>query len=530
MRDKTTPVLEIEDLTIDFATQQGRFTAVSELSFSIGEDESVSIIGESGSGKSVTANAILGLVDCPPGRVRGGDIRFRGRSLLSLTPAQREEINGRRIAMVFQDPLSHLNPVFPVGWQVAEVCRIHGESARAARRTALELLERVGIPDPSVRADSYPHQFSGGQRQRIMIAMAIAKRPDLLVADEPTTALDVTVQAQILDLLREIRAEVGMSLLMITHDLKVAAETADRILVMKRGRMVETGTAHDVLVNPQHAYTKQLVADQTRSYRLSARPNPDRLLEVSNLDIHYGDYHAVKNVSLHVDASETLGVIGESGSGKSSVARAILRLQQIGAGTIRFSGSDISQSRGEQLTEYRRSVQAVFQDPFSSLNPRMTIRKILCEPWVLNPGVVEKRSWRDEAARLLDLVGMSPGDLEKYPTEFSGGQCQRIAIARSIALGPKLVVLDEAVSALDMTIRAQIMELLADLRARLGLSYIFIAHDLSLVRNFADRVAVMKDGAIVEQGPTAEIFSQPVHEYTRELISAGILNAGMAVA
>jgi len=520
MLEQNSPVLEVENLVINFQTPSGVFEAVRNISFRVDRNESVAIIGESGSGKSVTANAVLGLLDCPPGRIKSGDIRFCGRSLLTMPLRERRDLYGRRIAMVFQDPLTHLNPVYPVGWQIAEVCRIHGMPRREANEHALDLMVRVGIIDPHKRFGAYPHQFSGGQRQRIMIAMAMAMQPDLLIADEPTTALDVTVQARILDLLRRLQSETGMSLLMITHDLGVAADIADRALVMQKGVLVEEGPIKTVFRSPQHAYTRQLLMDRSEEYRSKKLENGEILLKVANLDIHYGTHHAVKDVSFTVAKGEIVSIVGESGSGKSTIASAILKLRKTSSGSIEYRGREIDSLTGKSLRGYNRAVQAVFQDPYSSLNPRMNVFRILSEPWTLHPDVLPRQKWRNRAEELMDLVGLKASDLEKYPGEFSGGQRQRIAIARALALNPEIVVCDEAVSALDMTIQAQIISLLTRLRRELGLSYVFIAHDLTLVEKFADRVLVMKSGEIVEQGTTADVFGAPKDDYTRRLIAA----------
>jgi len=517
-RPTSVPLLSVERLCVDFATEEGWFAAVREVGFDLWRNESLAIIGESGSGKSVTAAAIMGLID-PPARI-GGDIRLDGQSLIAMAPAQRRAVYGREMSIIFQDPLTHLNPVLPVGWQIGEVCTIHGAGRREARERALELFARVGIPDPARRFGAYPHEFSGGQRQRIMIAMAMALRPRLLIADEPTTALDVTVQAQILDLLRGLREEFGMSLLMITHDLGVAAEIAERVLVMRRGEVVEEGSLRGVFAAPRHPYTRELLTDRSEEYRSPSPAEAAPLLALEKVGIRYGSFQAVKGVSAIVGKGEILGIIGESGSGKSSLASAMLRLRPCDDGSVRFRGKDIWTLDALGLRAFRRSVQAVFQDPFSSLNPRMTVERVICEPWVLNPGVVARSRWRDRAVELLEMVGLAASDLAKYPGEFSGGQRQRIAIARALALDPEIVVCDEAVSALDMTIQAQVIRLLADLRGRLGLSYVFIAHDLTLVRKFVDRVMVMKDGEVVEAGPAEAVFADPRHPYTRQLIDS----------
>ena len=520
MLEQNDPILDVANLVIDFQTPSGIFQAVRDISFRVDRNESVAIIGESGSGKSVTANTVLGLLDCPPGRIKSGDIRFRGKSLLSMRLRERRDLYGRSIAMVFQDPLTHLNPVYPVGWQIAEVCRIHGMARREANEHALELMVHVGIVDPHKRFNAYPHQFSGGQRQRIMIAMAMAMQPDLLIADEPTTALDVTVQARILDLLRRLQSETGMSMLMITHDLGVAADIADRVVVMQKGKLVEEGSVETVFRSPKHAYTKQLLTDRSEEYRSSKSHDGETLIEVSGLNIHYGAHHAVKDVEFSVAKGEIVGIVGESGSGKSTVASTILRLREPTSGSIRYRGKDVGALSGADLRGYNRAVQAVFQDPYSSLNPRMNVFRVLSEPWTLHPDVLPRDKWRARAAELLEMVGLQVSDLEKFPGEFSGGQRQRVAIARALALNPEVVVCDEAVSALDMTIQAQIITLLTSLRRDLGLAYVFIAHDLTLVEKFADHVLVMKSGEIVEQGATKDVFGSPKDDYTRRLIAA----------
>jgi len=512
-------LLEIDRLTVDFPTAEGMFRAVSDIGIRIPPHGSLAVIGESGSGKSVTASAVMGLLDCPPARVSGA-IRFEGQDLFTMTSRQRRDLYGRRIAMVFQDPLAYLNPVYPVGWQVAEMCRIHGMPREQARKRALDLLDRVGIPDAARRMEQYPHEFSGGQRQRVMIAMAMAMSPDLLIADEPTTALDVTVQSQILDLLRDLRSETGMALMMITHDLGVAADIAEDVVVMRRGEIVERGRLAQVFAHPAHPYTRQLLTDRSEEYRSASPEASQPLLELSDVSVRYGSYEAVRNVSLTLGKGEILGIVGESGSGKSSLASAILRLRESASGRIAFHGKDILTLGREDLTAFHRGVQAVFQDPYSSLNPRMSVMKVLAEPWVLHPEVLPRHRWRARATELLEMVGLKASDLDKYPGEFSGGQRQRIAIARALALEPEIIVCDEAVSALDMTVQAQVIMLLADLRTRLGLSYIFIAHDLTLVRKFADKVMVMKSGDVVEQGNAEEVFAHPRELYTRQLIAA----------
>jgi peptide/nickel transport system ATP-binding protein len=530
-------LLEVEGLSVDFHTRNGTVNAVQDVALTLDHAETLAILGESGSGKSVSAAAIMGLIDTPPGRIVGGRIRYRGDDLLTMEPARRRSLNGRKLAIVFQDTLAALNPVYPVGWQIAETLTTHGADSGAAKRQAVELLDRVGIADARRRTRDYPHQFSGGQRQRIMIAMAIALGPELLIADEPTSALDVTVQAQILHLLKNLQRENGMGLLLITHDLGVAAETADRVLVMKSGRVVESGKVGEVFSAPRHEYTKHLLAsvpgkDGDRAEAaLPASPAPP-LLEVNDLAVHYpvtagllkhetGEVvRAVDGVSFTIASGETVGVVGESGSGKSTLARAILRLERPTAGSARFRGADIFAMDRKALFAARRRIQVVFQDPTASLNPRMTVAEIIGEPWTIHPDAVPRRERRDRIAELLERVGLRPDHAVRYPHQFSGGQRQRISIARALALRPDLIICDEAVSALDVSVQAQIIALLKELRREYGLSYLFIAHDLLVVRDFAHRVLVMHDGRIVEQGTTAEVFGNPRDAYTRELLAA----------
>jgi peptide/nickel transport system ATP-binding protein len=533
---EATHLLEVRDLAVEFHTAHGTVQAVDGVGFHLDRGETLAILGESGSGKSVSAAAIMNLIDSPPGFVTGGRVLYGGRDLLQLPAEARREINGRKIAMIFQDPLAHLNPVYTVGWQVAETLRAHGVGADEARGRMLELLDHVGIPDARRRAGDYPHQFSGGQRQRVMIAMALALRPDVLIADEPTTALDVTVQAQILDLLRALQAETGMGLVLITHDLGVVADIADRVVVMHDGRIVEAGPVQKIFHAPEQPYTRRLIAaipgraGRTPSSAAQAGRTP--LLEVRDLAKHYevtsglfrrrtGEVvRAVDGVSFDLLPGETLGLVGESGSGKSTLAKAILRLEPASGGSVRFKGSDVLAVSGSELLRLRRQIQVVFQDPFASLNPRMKVADLIAEPWSIHPDALAKSQWRVRIAELLERVGMRPEHARRYPHQFSGGQRQRIAIARALALRPEIIICDEAVSALDVSIQAQVILLLEELKRDFGLSYLFIAHDLPVVRDFAERVLVMYRGQIVEQGPTAEIFERPRHPYTKALLAA----------
>ena len=480
-------------------------------------------MGESGSGKSVSASAILDLIDCPPGEISSGQILFDGQDLLKLDAEKRREINGKRIAIIFQDPLSHLNPVYSVGWQIEETMVIRGTPRSEARKETVALLGKVGIPEPETAVDKYPHQFSGGQRQRLMIAMALALRPDVLIADEPTTALDVTVQAQILSLLEDLQKETGMGLLIITHDLGVVAETADRVVVMNSGEIVETGTALDVYRNPQHPYTKKLIAAAPGKGAMSeGSPDVAPLLSLRNVTKSYGALKAIDRIGFDLFPGETLAIVGESGSGKSTTAKVLLRLEEPDEGEAIYDERDIFRLSPRELFEMRRDIQMVFQDPTQSLNPRMSVFQLISEAWVIHPEILPKAKWRDRVRELLDQVGLEPEHMHRYPHQFSGGQRQRIAIARALALEPRIIVCDEAVSALDVSIQAQVIQLLDRLKDEFDLSYIFIAHDLPVVRDFADRVMVMQGGKVVETGPVRQIFEAPREEYTRNLLAASL--------
>jgi len=516
-------LLSVRNLSVRFHTARGAVDAVRSVSWHVDRGETLAILGESGSGKSVSASAIMNLLDIPPAEIVSGEILFGGQDLLKLSREERRRINGKRIAMIFQDPLGHLNPVYPVGWQIAEIMAAHGSKPEDARRRCLELLTRVGIPDVDNALRKYPHQFSGGQRQRLMIAMALALKPDLLIADEPTTALDVTIQAEVLSLLRELQAETGMGLVLITHDLGVVADIADRVVVMNHGEIVEEGSPRDIYHNPKHAYTKKLIAAAPGKGEIPAgEPEADVLLDVRSLSKGYGDFTALKEASFTLRRGQTIAIVGESGSGKSTLARSILRLEPADSGEARWKGRDLLKMPPRELLAARRQMHMIFQDPTQSLNPRMSVYQIISEGWDIHGLMPDRAARRDRVTELLVQVGLSPEHALRYPHQFSGGQRQRIAIARALALEPELIICDEAVSALDVSIQAQVITLLGRLREELGISFLFIAHDLGVVRDFADTVIVMKAGEIVEQGPTLQIFDEPRHPYTQRLLAAAL--------
>ena len=517
-------LLEVRNLSVDFHTAQGTVHAVRNVNWYLDRGETLAILGESGSGKSVSAAAIMNLIDIPPGDIVSGEIFLNGIDILRMSDTDRRQINGRKIAMIFQDPLSHLNPVYTVGFQIAEMMTAHGVSTKEARGEALELMQRVGVPEAETKIDAYPHQFSGGQRQRLMIAMAVAMKPDILIADEPTTALDVTIQAQILLLLEELQQETDMGLLLITHDLGVVAEIANRVVVMNSGEIVESGNASGIYHNPTHPYTQKLI-DSVPGTGEMAEPldtGIKPILEVNNLSKHYGQFVAVDNASLTVLPGETVALVGESGSGKSTLAKTLLRLEEATSGQALYQEQDLVTMEPRELFGLRRNIQMVFQDPTQSLNPRMSVYKIIAEAFVIHPEILPRAQWRDRVQDLLDQVGLDASHMQRYPHQFSGGQQQRIAIARALALEPKLIICDEAVSGLDVSIQSQVISLLNDLQQELGVSYLFIAHDLPLVRDFAHRVVVMQGGRIVEQGPVAQIFDEPREEYTQNLMAASL--------
>lgn len=516
-------LLDVRNLSVDFHTVTGTVHAVRDISYHLDRGETLAILGESGSGKSVSSSAIMNLIDMPPGRISSGEILLDGVDLLKMTAQARREVNGRRIAMIFQDPLSHLNPVYTVGWQIREALTTHSTAGDKATTEAQRLLKRVGLSDPQRAMAKYPHEFSGGQRQRVMIAMALALRPDLLIADEPTTALDVTVQAEVLTLLKELQQETGMAILIITHDLGVVSAIADRVVVMEKGKLVESGSVRDVYRNPQHPYTRKLIAaapGQGTMHEPQAKGTP--VLSVRDVRKRYGDFEALKGVSFDLMAGETVAIVGESGSGKSTLARLLLRLDEPDAGSALWKGKDLFTLSPAELYKLRRDLQMVFQDPTQSLNPRMTVYQLISEAWVIHPEIIPKSKWRARVEELLLQVGMHPEHMRRYPHQFSGGQRQRIAIARALALQPQLIICDEAVSALDVSVQAQVITLLDQLRRELGIAFIFIAHDLPVVRDFADHVMVMQEGQVVEFGTVSEIFDTPSKDYTRSLLAASL--------
>jgi peptide/nickel transport system ATP-binding protein len=529
------PLLTIRDLRVDFTTEGGLVQAVDGVSFDLRAGEVLAIVGESGSGKSVTAQTILGLTRSPNARIEGS-VRFGEEELLTASEAELRDVRGERVAMVFQDPMTSFNPVYRVGDQIVEAIRAHrpGLGKREAHARAIELLDSVGIPGAERRVDDYPHQFSGGMQQRAMIAMALSLDPEILIADEPTTALDVTVQAQILALLERLNRERGLATILITHDLGVVAEVADRVLVMHEGEIVERGDLDQIFYRPADPYTRKLLdavvrLDDAPALRPARREEP--LLEVTDLVKHFpvkrgllierevDRVRAVDGVSLSVNRGETLGLVGESGCGKTTLSRTVLQLEKPSSGSVRFEGREIAGLSRRQMRPLRREMQIVFQDTAASLNPRKRIGQIVGEPLRLQ-GEESGAERRRRVRELLDRVGLAPEHYDRYPHEFSGGQRQRIGIARALALQPKLIIADEPVSALDVSIRAQILSLFSELQEEFGLTYIFVAHDIGVVRHVSDRIAVMYGGKIVEQGPADQVCERPQDDYTRKLLAA----------
>lgn len=560
----TSPLLSVRNLTVDFATAEGVTRAVNNISFDIPAGKTIGIVGESGSGKSVTSLAVMGLLQKPAAKIPSGEILFNGQDLLQFNENQMREVRGNQISMIFQEPMTSLNPVFKVGDQIAEALRIHKKmSYKEAWAKAVDLMNEVGIPNPSVSAHKYPHEMSGGQKQRVMIAMAISCDPKLLIADEPTTALDVTIQKQVIDLLFKLQQNHHMSMMFITHDLGVIGDIADDVVVMYRSNLVEKNTAKEVFYTAKHPYTKGLLACRPK---LGANPRrlltvsdfmteageekqvpaervvvfekdsePDQssdvLLEVKNLVTKFpikgglfgrtiDHVNAVNDVSFQIKKGKTLGLVGESGCGKTTLGRSILRLIEPSSGSIIYNGKDITHVYAEELRLLRRKMQIIFQDPYSSLNPRMTITDILTEPLNIHDIGSSRKERVDMAKELLEKVGLKSSLMNRYPHEFSGGQRQRICIARALMLRPEFVVCDESVSALDVSIQAQVLNLLLDLQQEFGLTYIFISHDLSVVNFIADDVGVMYAGKIVEMDKASRIYKNPKEEYTRTLLSA----------
>ena len=566
------PLLEVDNLKTWFHTRDGVVRAVDGISFALEKGQILGIVGESGSGKSVTVHSLMGLVPSPPGRLESGTAQFDGSDLLQSAQRELRALRGKRIAMIFQDPMTSLNPYLRISEQLIEPLVIHEDASReAALPRAIEMLEQVGIRDAAERVHSYPHEFSGGMRQRVMIAMALITNPEILIADEPTTALDVTVQAQILRLLGKLRDDLGISVILISHDLGVIAEIADEVAVMYRGKIVEQGSVLSIFENPQHPYTKGLLAcrprlestfkvlptvsdylDETEEageIKLSEKPDAaarieamqkidepeldetNLLLEVNDLCVHFpersgffsgpkGFVKAVDGISFTVPHGRTLGLVGESGCGKTTTGRAILNLVAPTSGSVKFMGVEIAGRNAAAMLPLRKQMQIVFQDPYSSLNPRLTIEQALTEPMAVHGIGSSHADRRDRAVDLLEEVDLEPQFLRRYPHEFSGGQRQRICVARALSLEPEFIVCDEAVSAMDVSVQAQVLNLLKELQARRNLTYIFISHDLSVVKFMADTMAVMRAGKIVEQGSAEAIYANPAEDYTQRLIDA----------
>lgn len=560
----TAPLLSVRNLTVEFHTSEGVTRAVNNISFDIPHGKTIGIVGESGSGKSVTSLAVMGLLQKPAAKILSGEILFNGEDLLTYDENQMRKLRGNQISMIFQEPMTSLNPVFKVGEQISEALRIHKNmNPKEAWDKAVDLLTQVGIPNPAASAHKYPHEMSGGQKQRVMIAMAISCEPKLLIADEPTTALDVTIQKQVLELMHDLQQKYKMSMMFITHDLGVIADIADDVVVMYRSNVVEKNTAQHIFQTATHPYTKGLIA-----CRPNLGNNPKRLLTVSDFMTESGeeikldtkkvevfdketvpektseillevknlvtqfpikgglfgrtvDHHkAVNDVSFTLKKGQTLGLVGESGCGKTTLGRSILRLIEPAAGEIIYKGRDITKASAEEMRQLRKQMQIIFQDPYSSLNPRMTVTEILTEPLVIH-NVGANRAERIERAKwLVEKVGLKVNQMNRYPHEFSGGQRQRICIARALMLNPEFVICDESVSALDVSVQAQVLNLLLDLQEEFGLTYIFISHDLSVVNFISDHVGVMNAGRIVEMDRASEIYKNPREEYTRTLLSA----------
>jgi peptide/nickel transport system ATP-binding protein len=532
------PVLDVSGLTIVVRGEDGEREVVSDLSFTLARGETLCIAGESGSGKSMTSLAVMRLLPKPAARIASGSIGFAGKDLAGLDERATQAIRGNRIAMIFQEPMTSLNPVLSIGRQLIEAIETHTDlSRREARQHAVEALRAVRIPEAESRLGQYPHELSGGMRQRVMIAMALALQPDVLIADEPTTALDVTVQGEVLELLRDLQRRHGTSIILITHDMGVVAEMADRVIVMRNGRMVEQGKVGDIFEAPAQAYTRELLAAVPRMGTGAARggtdapvpATPDAVASVRDLTVRFdrrGGFlgrvthrvHAVEGVSFAIRPNETLALVGESGCGKSTTAKAIAGLVPF-TGSIAVNGRDFAGLSREALKAVKRDVQMIFQDPYASLDPRMRVGDLVAEPMLIH-GIGSAAERRERVAALFERVGLRADQMELYPHEFSGGQRQRVCIARALALRPKLIIADESVSALDVSVQARVLELLKELQQEFGIAYLFISHDMAVVENISDRVAVMYLGQIVEMGTRAQVFGDPRHPYTRRLIEA----------
>lgn len=551
----TEPVLSIRNLTVEIPTRRGLFKPVQGVSYDIRPGEIRGVVGESGAGKSMTGNAVIGLLD-PPARVSEGEIWLNGRRIDQLDAEQKRRIRGGEIAMIFQDPLTSLNPLFTVGEQLVETIQLHlGLSSSEAQSRAIALLDRVRIPNPEERFHQYPHQFSGGMRQRVVIALALCSEPSVIVADEPTTALDVSIQAQVLDLIKELARERQVGVILVTHDMGVIADTTDEVTVMYEGRVVEQGTTSQILGAPTHEYTKSLIAavprpqvklhrfpqvsyggrqtafkieDLARNWDRSTASKSGTLVEVKSLTKRFlakgailpsqrSFFTAVDDVSFDIKDGEVFGLVGESGSGKSTVARMLATLYPVDGGTVTFDGEEVTGMDAKQLSAYRKQIQMIFQDPFSSLNPRMSVGDIVAEPLVHHK-LLTRSEIGPRVRELLDRVGLASDAYRKYPHEFSGGQRQRISIARALATQPRFLICDEPTSALDVSIQAQILNILKDLQEHLGLTMLFISHDLPVVRQMCDRVGVMRQGKLVEVQETSALFETPKSDYTRELL------------
>ncbi|USK91366.1 ABC transporter ATP-binding protein [Rossellomorea marisflavi] len=524
-------ILKVDNLHISFQSKEEEFDAVRGVSFEVKKGETLGVVGESGSGKSVTARSIMRLLPSPPSYMKEGEITFLGENLAEKTEKEMESIRGRDIGMIFQDPMTSLNPTIRIGNQIAESLMKHQDLSREqAKKEAIDILKQVGIRNSEERYSQYPHEFSGGMRQRVMIAIALACRPTLLIADEPTTALDVTIQKQILNVMKHMQERFGTSIILITHDLGVVAGMCDSVVVMKEGEIVERGTTEEIFASPRHPYTKKLLnalprLDEPKKSKKDPSPDKPPLLDVSSLRQHFdlGKGHtlkAVDDISFFIREGETLGLVGESGSGKSTTGRAILRLNEPTGGVVTYEGMSVNGMTKREMKAMRRHMQMIFQDPYASLNPRFKVMDIIGQALDIHGLCKTKQDRKRRVEELLEMVGLQASHAKRYPHEFSGGQRQRIGIARALAVEPKFIVCDEPLSALDVSIQAQIVELLQDLQKRLGLTYLFIAHDLSMVKHISDRVAVMYAGKIVELAESEELYANPQHPYTKSLLSA----------